>query len=463
MVEIVSPNDGTILADLPEASEQEALACLAAARERFADRTGWLEPHERLAILERLAHLVSDEADAFARLIAAEGGKPLKDARVEVARAIEGIKLAGREWLRVMRGETIPMGLTEATTGRIAFTCPEPIGVVLAISAFNHPLNLIVHQAIPAIATGCPVLIKPARSTPLCCQKLCELIKQAGLPDGWCHMLLCDHDVTETLAAHENVAFVNFIGSANIGWNLRRKLADGTRCALEHGGVAPVMVSRQAELPRMVAPLLKGGFYHAGQVCVSTQRIFIDKTISESLYQALAEGAAQLSVGDARDEHTDVGPLIRPEETERIHRWVREAIDDGAQCLCGGQPVDDRHYAPTVLLNPPADSTISQKEVFGPVLCLYEYNDPQTAIQQANGIADAFQAAIFTQDIDEAMRWSRLLDASAVMINDHTAFRADWMPFGGRHRSGLGLGGIGYSMNALLSPKLTVIHSGGCV
>jgi acyl-CoA reductase-like NAD-dependent aldehyde dehydrogenase len=216
---------------------------------------------------------VQRDFDAFALGIAREGGKPLADARVEVSRAITGIEGAVSD-IQQMAAVEVPMGLTPASAGRWAFTTTEPIGVVVAISAFNHPLNLIVHQVVPAIATGCPVLIKPAETTPLTCLKFVALVHEAGLPEPWCQTMLPDSiHLAEQIVTDPRVAFLSFIGSAKVGWYLRSKLAPGTRCALEHGGCAPVLVDRSADLDKIVEPLVKGGYYHAGQVCVSVQRI----------------------------------------------------------------------------------------------------------------------------------------------------------------------------------------------
>ncbi len=456
-ITITSPNDGSALDTIPMQSAADAERMLATASALFKDRDGWLPSHERMAILHKTAELVEQEQDALAQLIAAEGGKPLIDARVEVTRAIDGIKLAANELLSVMRGEEIPMGHTKATVGRTAFTVREPIGVVVALSAFNHPLNLIVHQVMPAVAVGCPAIVKPASTTPLCCLRLCELLQEAGLPEGWVQPIVCENDVAEKLATDTRIQFLTFIGSARVGWMLRSKLASGTRCALEHGGVAPVIVDDTASLDTVVPSLLKGGFYHAGQVCVSVQRIYAHASIAKELADKLADGAARLVVGDARDEKTEVGPLILPREVERVDSWVKEAIDAGATCLTGGKPIDTRYYEPTVLFDPPADAKVSTQEVFGPVVCVYPYTDRLQAIEAANSLDVAFQASVFTERLDIAEDTVARLDASAVMVNDHTAFRSDWMPFAGRRASGYGVGGIGYTMHDMTQLKMTVI------
>jgi acyl-CoA reductase-like NAD-dependent aldehyde dehydrogenase len=374
-----------------------------------------------------------------------------------VSRAINGVQLAIEE-MGNLGGRQISMDLTPAGAGRTAFTYREPVGVVVAISAFNHPLNLIVHQVVPAIATGCPVIVKPADPTPLTCLRFVELVHEAGLPVDWCQACVCGIPVAEKLATDPRVGFFTFIGSARVGWSLRSKLAPGTRCSLEHGGVAPVIVAADADLDTMVPLLVKGGYYHAGQVCVSVQRIYVDNRIKQELIDALAQQVKALVTGDPQEAVTEVGPLIRPGEVDRVESWVEEAITGGAQCLVGGKRISDRVFAPTLLAEPPADSRIATEEVFGPVVCVFGYDDEADAIARANSLPVSFQAAVFTQDVERAMRLSRELDGAAVMINDHTAFRVDWMPFAGRRTSGLGTGGIPYTMEDMAPEKLIVIR-----
>lgn len=463
MLDVTSPFDGALIKSIKTQSADDADRMLERASYLFKQRDGWLSPHQRISILKKLAQLVENEAEDFALLIAQEGGKPLIDARVEVARAVDGIYLAAKELPHVTRGEEIPMGLTPATEGRQASTVYEPIGVVLALSAFNHPLNLIVHQVIPAVAVGCPVIVKPATNTPLNCLRLCELLSEAGLPEGWCQAIVCDNTVAERLVTSKQINFMTFIGSARVGWMLKSKLAPGVRCALEHGGVAPVIVDSKVDLDAIVPLLSKGGFYHAGQVCVSVQRIYAPEEDAKELAYKLAEHAQKLMVGPATSDTTDVGPLIQPREVERVHSWVTEAVDAGGELVCGGLKLADNPYGstytPTVILNPPHDAKVSISEVFGPVVCVYGYKDISDAIERANGLDVAFQASVFSQDINVAHDTARRLDASAVMINDHTAFRSDWMPFAGRRASGYGVGGIGYTMHDMVQLKMTVINN----
>ena len=244
-----------------------------------------------------------------------------------------------------------------------------------------------------------------------------------------------------------------------MGWMLRSKLAPGARCALEHGGVAPAILLDDFDFDATVAAITKGGFYHAGQVCVSVQRVFVPEAKAREFASALAESAGKLKVGDPTSADTEVGPLIRPQEVERIDEWVREAVDGGGELMIGAQRLDNNCYSPTVILDPPADCRLSALEVFGPVVCVYGYTSLDAALVQANSLPTAFQAAVFGRDIDNALDVCRRVDASAVMVNDHTAFRDDVMPFAGLRESGLGTGGIPYTMEDMQVEKMLVVRS----
>ena len=458
-LEVKAPFDGSVIATVDTASSEAVEKALSTAYALYRDRSSWLPAEKRIEILENTASIMQSRFDELALEAAREGGKPLVDSKVEVARAIDGVKLC-IEHLRTTAGEEIPMGLNAASAGRLAFTTKEPIGVVVAVSAFNHPLNLIVHQVGPAVATGCPVIVKPAEDTPLSCFRFVEILREAGLPEEWCQaMTVSDLGVATQLVTDERVGFFTFIGSAKVGWMLRSKLAPGARCALEHGGAAPVIVTEDADMDWALPLLAKGGLYHAGQVCVSVQRIFAHESIAESLADKLAEMAKQQVVGDPTLEETEIGPLIRPAEVDRVEAWVNEVKEQGTKVLSGGQRISDSCYECTVLFEPPADSKVSQNEIFGPVICVYPYSDMNEAIARANSLPFSFQASVFAKDIDKALAAVRNLDAAAVMVNDHTAFRVDWMPFAGLKQSGLGVGGIPHTMHDMQVDKLVVLRS----
>jgi len=459
ILEVTAPYDQSPIQTLETAGLDAIDGALDTATRLYRDRDSWLKPVERIQILEKAAAIMSDRAEELVLEAAREGGKPLIDSRVEVARAIDGVKLCVAE-LRTSAGEEIPMERNLASQGRIALTRHEPIGVVVAFSAFNHPLNLIVHQVGPAVATGCPVIVKPAEATPLSCYRFVEILREAGLPSEWCQALaVADLDVAGALMSDPRVGFFSFIGSAKIGWMLRSRLAPGSRCALEHGGAAPVIVAADADLGDALPLLAKGGLYHAGQVCVSVQRVFAHEDVAGDVASGLAELAGGMRVGDPTVEETEVGPLIRPAEVDRVGEWVAEAEEGDGQTLTGGKPISATCYHPTVLFDPPGDARVSTQEIFGPVICVYPYRELPDAIERANALPYAFQASVFTRDIDLAVRAADRLDAGAVMINDHTAFRVDWMPFAGIRQSGLGVGGIRYTMRDMQIEKLIVLRS----
>lgn len=456
--DVRSAFDGTLLKTLPRTSEGQAFAALQRAHELHAKRDGWLDAPSRMAILRRLVELVGEQKESLVRQAAAEGGKPYKDSLVEVERAMTGIETAIAE-ITQLTGTEIPMRINAGSAHRFAHTYREPRGVVLAISAFNHPFNLIVHQVVTAIAAGCPVLVKPASSTPLSCRSIVSMLSEAGLPDGWCQVIHTENEVTEKLVSDTRVSFMTFIGSARVGWHLRSKLAPGAACAMEHGGVAPVIVDETADLDDAIPLLTRGGFYHAGQVCVSVQRVYVHRSIMSEFTTKLLSAAKALKTGDPLESDTDVGPLISEHELERVDQWVHEAVAGGAELACGGHQLSKTTYAPTILINPPIEAKVSQQEIFGPVVALYTYDDMDDAIAQANGPDVFFQAAIFTRDLDTALSVSRRLHGMAVMVNDHSAFRVDWMPFGGHRQSGLGMGGIGHSMRDMTLERMVVFRS----
>ena len=458
---VTSPFDGRELDQVATAGPGHVDDAMSAAHALFRAQDRWLSVPERVEILNKAAAIMSGQIEELTLRAAREGGKPYNDSKAEVLRAIDGVHLCV-ETLRAQSGSVIPIGTTDATTGRLAFTQKEPIGVVVAVSAFNHPLNLIVHQVGPAVASGCPVVVKPADDTPLSCLRFVEILREAGLPDAWCQAIVtADLETAEKLVTDSRVGFFSFIGSARVGWMLRSKLAAGARCSLEHGGAAPVILANPYDKELALTSILKGGFYHAGQVCVSVQRVFSLRADAAEFAVALAKRAAGLVVGAPEDAATEVGPLIRTREVERVAEWVDEAVTAGAELLCGGKRISDTCYAPTVLLNPPDDVRVSTMEIFGPVVCVYAYDNIDAAVQMANSLPVAFQAAVFSNDNDQALRLYKQLDASAVMINDHSAFRDDVMPFAGLRESGLGIGGIPYTMEDMQIDKMMVVKSPG--
>ncbi len=457
-LEVLTAYDEKLIEELPLANQKDVDKSLSTARALADNPSKRIPVPERIEILERTRELLRERYDEIVETAAKEGGKPLIDTRVEVTRSINGFKAAIDE-ISNMTGTEIPMNLNTASLNRMAYTFREPIGVVVAICAFNHPFNLAVHQIIPAVAVGCPVIIKPAGTTPLSAINLVNLLYKAGLPKEWAQVIIANNRIAEKLATDPRVDFLTFIGSSRVGWYLSSKVAPGVRCALEHGGAAPVIVEPDADLEDTLPLLAKGGLYHAGQVCVSVQRVFAHRSIARKVAGGLKSLAKKMKVGNPLDENTDIGPLILPREVDRVNGWVREAVRKGGKMIFGGKKIGGTCYEPTIIVDPPLNVKLSQLEIFGPVIAVYSYKDRDDAISMANSIPLSFQAAIFTKNIDAALDTVKRINATAVMVNDHSAFRVDWMPFRGAKESGLGIGGIPYSMHEMTHEKMMVFRS----
>ena len=457
MLEVKNPWDQKVLQKISFQNSKDIEKILELAKNNSLKKGLDFNQIRRIDVLENFFKIISSNIDELAILASSEGGKPIKDSIIEIERGAEGVKSA-IEIIKSDSGNVIPMNINKASERRIAFTQKEPIGVVLAISAFNHPFNLIIHQIIPAIAVGCPVIVKPSEDTPLSCLKIIEMLYEAGLPQDKCFFVMPENlELASKLVSDERIDFFSFIGSAKVGWMLRSKLSAGTRCALEHGGMAPTFVTQSADLDLSSKLLIRGGFYHAGQVCVSVQRVFIHKKIFDDFLDLFTKNLENFKIGDPLDKKTDIGPLIRPGEVERVHSWIKEAKKDGAKLLAGGQKISETSYDKTILLNPSDSSTISKNEVFGPVVCIYAYNDIDKTIEKANSPDVSFQASIFSNEIKEVLNFYDKINASAVFHNDHTAFRVDWMPFAGLKHSGYGVGGIKYTMEDMQIDKMLIL------
>ncbi len=414
--------------------------------------------YQRIDVLKKFSSIVEKNKDLLVKQAVKEGGKPIKDTIVEINRGYEGIESC-IEILKNEAGSVIPMNLNMASKNRIAFTQKEPIGLVLAISAFNHPFNLIIHQIIPAIAVGCPVIVKPSEDTPLSCISIIKMLREAGLPKFWCQIVIPENiSLATKMVEDKRVSFFSFIGSSKVGWFLRSKLAPGTRCALEHGGMAPVFIEDDIDnMDELIRLVTKGAFYHAGQVCVSVQKIFIKKNVYKKFVDKLKNNVEKLILGNPNHIKTEVGPLIRPSEVNRIDKWVNESKMSGANIITGGKKLSKTSYEPTIISNVNQKDKLSNLEVFGPLVSLYQYEDLNNAITLANNSRSSFQSSIFTNKINSILDFFQKINASAVFHNDHTAFRVDWMPFAGLKESGYGIGGIKYTMNDMQVEKMLVL------
>lgn len=424
----------------------------------LAQRLNPFPKHQRVDFLERLLFSLKQKSAQFVEMIAREGGKPVKDGQIEVQRSIEAIRTAIGALLQ-WHGREVPMGFNETSSQILAFTRREPRGLVLAISAFNHPLLHVVHQVIPALAIGCPVIIKPSLKTPLTCQLLINLLNECELPEDWCQLLLTDDLKTEKIAADPRIAVLSFIGSPHVGWKLRSQAAPGVHVLLEHGGTAPVVICEDANIESSIKGLVRGAFYHAGQVPVSVQNIFVHESVMKPFTEAMVAATESLRVGDPLDPSTDIGPLIHPREVDRVERWVEEAISNGAQVKLKGRKLEKTCLTPTILAEAPYCGRFYEDEIFGPAVGIYSFNEIETTLTRINNSRFAFQASIYTQNLDRALRFVERVPAGAVLINESAAFRADWMPSSSLKHSGQGVRGILPSMLELSYEKLVVTKS----
>ncbi len=455
--DLLSPNDFSFITKIQYADSSD-IDYLISQLSQTQETIARLKPFERSSILKKVSSLILERSEKLSSLISLEGGKPLKDAKVEVERAASTLNICAEESLRI-HGEVIPMEQTKAGLNHLSFSLREPIGPVLALSAFNHPLNLIAHQVGCAIASGCCVVLKPAPATPLCAYDLQSMFIEAGLPLGGVTVVNAEIPEIEKLASSPAFKFVSFIGSAKVGWNLRRIIAPGTRIALEHGGVAPSIVREDAKLQEAIPLLVKSSFYHGGQVCISTQRIFIHSKIFSTFVEKFKFEASKLSIADARKSDTDVGPLIRPSEVQRLKAWIEEAITCGAKLELGNQVSGNQkqYLSPTILSHVPRKCLLMNEEAFGPVVCLNSYEDESELIEYLKESPYIFESSLFTENLTSAINIAKSMPAMTVVINNHNAFRVDWMPFGGHQLSGLGMGGVKYSIEEMTRLKQVII------
>jgi len=453
--DINSPYDGSPVAKVEKADSAAVEQALKNAESTFHNVMRTMPAYQRAEYLYEVARLISENHEELSLTIAQEGGKPLKDARVEVTRAINTTRMSGDEAL-ALNGEQITMDRSKGTENHLAFTLREPCGPVLAVSAFNHPVNLICHQVCPAIAAGCSVVVKPASQTAISCLKIAKLFEEAGLPDGVLNVTMVSGSEAEVMVKDPRISFITFIGGEDVGWEMRKKIAPGVGLALEHGGTGTAIVHKDADLDITIPNIARAAFYHAGQVCVSTQIVNVHKDIAEEFTSRLKESVAKLVTGDPTKPETDVGPLITSRDVERIHSWVQEAVEGGATLVCGGNPMDNNCYEPTILSETNPEMKVVNCEIFGPVVAIQPYDDIEQVIAQMNSSRYSFQAAVYTKDIDLALSSARKIETKACMINESTAFRVDWMPFGGLKASGLGVGGMRYAVREMTEEKLIV-------
>ena len=452
-IAIQSPYDGALVGRVPKAGAAETHRALDAAEAAMSTP---LPAHERAAILDRVAALLSERADEAARTISAEAGKPMKAARVEAARAVSTYTMAAVE-ARKLAGDAVPMDASAAGTDKLAFTLRQPIGIVAAISPFNFPLNLVAHKIAPALAAGCAVVLKPASQTPLSALLLAELEMEAGVPPGWLNVVCGPAgEIGDVLVSDERVKLITFTGSGPVGWQLRQRAAR-KRVNLELGNATPVIVAADADLDDAAARLAGNAFSFAGQSCISVQRIYVERDSYDDFLERFLPRVEALHVGDPAEEDTDVGPLIARSERDRVLSWIEDATSRGARVLAGGT-LDGELLRPTVIADAPLDAKVSCEEVFGPLCTVTPFDTLDEAIALCNGTRFGLQAGVFTRDVKSALRAARELEFGGVTVNEAPTFRADQMPYGGVKDSGNTREGPAYAVREMTEERLVVLQ-----
>jgi acyl-CoA reductase-like NAD-dependent aldehyde dehydrogenase len=429
-----SPYDGTVVGRVAEGDAALVDRAAEAAQEAFESAD--FPQHERAAVLDRAAHLVGERVDDLALTIAAEAGKPLKTARVEAERCVDTLTFSATE-ARKLTGGTVPMAASPAGAGKLGVMLRVPYGVVGAISPFNFPLNLVAHKLGPAIAAGNAVVLKPAGQTPISALKLAAILGEAGLPDGWLSIIPGPgSEVGNAIVEHELTRALSFTGSAGVGWGIRSKVPH-KKVNLELGSNAPLIVHSDGDWEAAADKAQIHAFSHAGQSCISIQRVLLHEDIADGFVERLVAKVGKLTVGDPLDPETDVGPLITGDDRDRVKEWIDEAVSEGAELLAGGELVDEgRCLAPTLLGSPSREAKVWCEEIFGPVATVDRFTDFGEALRMANDSKFGLQAGVFTSDIARGLEAARTLEFGGVLINEVPTFRADQMPYGGVKDSG---------------------------
>ncbi len=414
-----------------------------------------LAGYQRQEILYHCVDRFRQRYEELALSLCIEAGKPIKDARGEVTRLIDTFKIAAEESVR-QYGEWLPMDISERAQGYRAFWRPVPIGPCSFISPFNFPLNLVAHKVAPALAVGCPFILKPASLTPIGALIIGEILAETDLPPGAFSILPCKRDGAELFTTDERLKLLSFTGSPEVGWKLKQQ-AGKKPVVLELGGNAACIVDEDADLDDAVERIIFGAFYQSGQSCIGVQRIFIHRAVYEETKEKLVRATGQLKMGDPKQEETFIGPLISEKEADRVASWIQSALHSGAQLLCGGQR-DGTMLAATLLENVPEDEPINTEEAFGPVALLSPFDDFEEALECVNRSQFGLQAGIFTRDLYKAhLAWDRL-EVGGVIIGDVPSWRVDHMPYGGVKNSGLGREGIRFAMQDMSETRLMVIR-----
>lgn len=451
---IYNKYDDSLIGTLPIVDAERVDEAIAAA-ERAASVMAEMPAHIRGAILFRTAQLLQERKEEIAKTIAAEAGKALKFARIEVDRAISTFTIASEEAKRI-HGETVPLDAVPSGEGYFGFYVRRPVGIVAAITPFNFPLNLVAHKVAPALAAGNSLVLKPAAMTPLTSVKLCECLEAAGLPPGAINLINgSGSTVGEWLVRDARVQKITFTGSVPVG-NRILSVAGIKKVTLELGNTAPIIIAPDADLESVAKRAAVSAFYNSGQVCISTQRIYGTPEVQNSFTEKFVAAANAMVVGDPLDERVDVGPMIAKSEVERVSEWVNEAASGGAHILTGGKREGNVYY-PTVIVDAKPEMKVIAEEVFGPVATVIRADSFEDALEQADKTSFGLQASVFTRDINRVFQAIKRLNFGGVIINDVPSFRADHMPYGGNRKSGLGREGVKYAMEEMTNIQMVAI------
>jgi glyceraldehyde-3-phosphate dehydrogenase (NADP+) len=455
LIEIRSPYDHALVGRHHRAGPtqiEQALATAAQAFEAHKNDT----PAERAAVLDAMARILERRAGEFAQTICAEAGKPIRFARLEVERSLHTIRWSAEEAKRI-GGEVIPLDVIAAGRGHIAMTRRFPVGVILAITPFNFPLNLVSHKVGPALASGCAIVLRPASQTPLTSLLLAEAAEEAGLPAGLLNVVPCPVQLAEAMIDDSRVAMVTFTGSPLVGWPLKKRAAH-RRVTLELGGNAAVVIDSGVDPAPLLGRLATAAYSYAGQSCISVQRILVPRETEAAFVEAFSAHVREsVPYGDPATEETIVGPLIRSEEADRVMGWIAEARAAGAEIVAGGSR-SGNVIEPTLLRGVDPKLRISCQEVFGPVAVVDTFGDFEEAVRKVNDSDFGLQAGVFTHDIDRAFRAFRDIQTGGVLINEMPTWRIDHMPYGGVKQSGFGREGVRFAIEEMTEPKLLVLN-----
>jgi acyl-CoA reductase-like NAD-dependent aldehyde dehydrogenase len=454
--EVRNPYDGSVVGRVANGDVALAERAIAAAYEAF--RSSNFPQHERAATLDRAATLVGERVEELALTIAAEAGKPIKTATVEAQRCASTLTFAAVE-ARKLTGGTVPMEASPTGAGKLGVMLRVPYGVVGAISPFNFPLNLVAHKLGPALAAGNAIVLKPAGQTPMSALKLASILDEAGVPKGWLSVIPGPGStVGNAIVEHPLTRAITFTGSAGVGWDIRSRVPH-KKVNLELGSNAPLIVHSDGDWEAAADKAQIHAFSHAGQSCISIQRILLQEDIADAFTERLVANVAKLTVGDPFDPNTDVGPLISSGDRDRVKEWIDEAVAAGATLLSGGELVDEgRCLAPTLLGSPPKEAKVWCEEIFGPVATIDTYSEFDEALELANDSKFGLQTGVFTRDIGRGLQAGRTLEFGGVLINEVPTFRADQQPYGGVKDSGNTREGPAYAVVELTEERFVTLQ-----